>query len=277
MPTDDSINLDKPLTEEDIRKMEKEAERIERAARKAEREAKQIQDAANTLKEYEEAQGRSPLAAFGGGSDKSTGSGFGGLGGKEAGSGTISKGRRVGQSTEKAPVSFERIQEMIAEFEEHKEEFKNVMDEAKKHRQELEKKIGEIEGGIQRGFSEFTSFGRNPIQFGRGKAMGLLKGAGLYGAIATFIIEMGEQIYNQIRDEVVSFFQPGGRFDVRKIVLDVAGEYNHMDYLIKIKAGRIFYTGDAGQDLRQGAVRDEGNTRELRDGHLRYINFAHNE
>ena len=44
-----------------------------------------------------------------------------------------------------------------------------------------------------------------------------------------------------------------------------------MNYLTSIKNGNVIFTGDAGQDMVQGAVRGAFNTRDLRDGHLRHI------
>ncbi|MGI9535122.1 MAG: hypothetical protein ACR2NW_09235 [Thermodesulfobacteriota bacterium] len=276
MPVEDEINLDKPLTEKEIAKMEREADRIERAAKKAEREAKQIQDAAKTLSDYEAAQQKSPLAAFGGAPDHSTGTGFNGLGGTLPGSGTMSKGRRVGQGTDKSAIVTEKIKELEAQVNKNTEESY----EAKTARQLLEKKMQKVlqtEGKISKGIGDIIGASRNTFSFGKNKALGYLGKAGIYGAIAQFVIQMGEQVYNEALSAVKEQFKPGGIWDKRKLVLDVVTEYESIEYLTKLKSGGVFFTADAGQELRQGAPQGANNTRELRDGHLRFMQLHYNE
>ena len=96
-------------------------------------------------------------------------------------------------------------------------------------------------------------------------------GAGLYGAIAVFAIEMAEKMVDEAIALFKRNFEAGGVFDTRKVIENQVKEYQSLNYLTNIKNGNVIFTGDAGQDMVQGAVRGAFNTRDLRDGHLRHI------
>jgi hypothetical protein len=173
------------------------------------------------------------------------------------------------------------IEKRITEIEENQKTIINLLNKNKEERREYQLKIDENtnlinkfqegKGQFNQIYGEINSLRNDPLSFGKGKIKGLLGKAGIYGAVAMFAWEMGEKLYNQIVNEVKSMYGKGGVFDIRKQVRDQVTEYNSIKYLEKIRSGQVIFTADAGQDLVQGAVRGAYNTRDLRDGHLRYF------
>lgn len=126
----------------------------------------------------------------------------------------------------------------------------------------LEEKIAKTQNFLQSGFS----FLRNPGGFLQGGAFSLLGRLGLAGAVAQFGIGFIQDIFEEIKGQ----FGPGGLFDTRKLVLNEVKTVTSLDTLINISNGNLFFTDDAGLTLRQSAP-EYSNTRDLRNGHLRYI------
>ena len=253
MPVDEDINLDNPdgLTQEDIEALKRQAEEIELYAenieenvRKVEEGSKKVKDATGGLNLYQQDLLRG-----------------------DTGEMVVPVGQDL--SNEKLTEMVIDILKKMKEAEKERKENAASIEEVKTHAQQFQ----EAKGGIQGAYGQITSFRANPFGFGKGKLMGLLGKAGLAGLVAAFAIQMAEQMYNQVLQEVKSQFQAGGAWDKRKLVHDELNEYNTIAYLTRIRSGEVFFTADAGSDLRQGAPRGVNNTRDLRDGHMRYIQF----
>ena len=141
---------------------------------------------------------------------------------------------------------------------------------AKKEREQLIRQVRGIEGDIQGGFSQFMGAKNNPISFGKNKVLGALGKAGLYGVIAKFVIDMGQQVFDSVISEMKSFFKAGGVFDIRKDVLNELKQVANLDHMIAVQRGEVFFTSDTAEILRQG-VPQTSNTREKVNGHKQYI------
>lgn len=260
MPIDRDFNLDNPdgITEEDIRQMEEEADRIEAIAKRAEAAKEKIESVGAPLKGMSFAQ----LNVL----DKALGEGTR----QEDSGGTTTAGEVGGMDKEELmDLVIEMMKTMEDAKAERKENKKNV-DFAEKHRKELERKITGIENDISKAYGEVKGLMANPIGFGRGKFMGLLGKAGIYGAIAVFAIQMAQQVYDQVIDEVKSMFQPGGVLDVRKDVLDAVRQVANIDHMINVSQGKIFFTSDTSEILRQGIPLNY-NTRDRVNGYKQYL------
>lgn len=260
MPIDRDFNLDNPdgITEEDIRQMEEEADRIEAIAKRAEAAKEKIESVGAPLKGMSFAQ----LNVL----DKALGEGTR----QEDSGGTTTAGEVGGMDKEELmDLVIEMMKTMEDAKAERKENKKNV-DFAEKHRKELERKITGIENDISKAYGEVKGLMANPIGFGRGKFMGLLGKAGIYGAIAVFAIQMAQQVYDQVINEVKSMFQPGGVLDVRKDVLDAVRQVANIDHMINVSQGKIFFTSDTSEILRQGIPLNY-NTRDRVNGYKQYL------
>jgi len=257
LPIDKDFNLDNPdgITEEDIREMDKQADELEEIAKRAEEAKNKIDSVGAPLKGMSFAQLNVMEKALGG-----EGGGTG-----QAGDGDI------------GGMNKEQLMDLMIEMMKTMETAKKEREVAKSERNEFEKHIAEIRSDVSAGYQQISSFRANPIGFGKGKIMGTLGKLGVWGAVAAFVVQMVEQVYNQVLAEVKSQFEAGGVWDKRKLVEDVVKEYESMNYLTKIKSGQVIFTADAGQELRQGAPKGVFNTRDLRDGHLRFIQLHFDE
>ena len=267
MPIDRDFNLDNPngITEEDIREMEEQADEIEAIAKRAEAAKEKIASVGAPIKNMSFAQLSIIDKALG------EGTGQGDSGGGESGGGM------AGMNKEQLTDLIIELLKTMEEAKKERGEIKKKLTEEEKKRKEFEKKINEIESDISKGYNEINSFKANPMGFGKGKMMGMLGKLGVWGAVAAFVIQMAESVYNQVLAEVKAQFGPGGVWDKRKLVEDVIKEYESISYLTKIKSGQVIFTADAGQELRQGAPKGVFNTRDLRDGHLRFIQLHFDE
>lgn len=245
MPIDKEIDLDDPdgITEEDITRMNEEADKLKDIAVQSEANVEIIK---KNMKIFE-GQNFKTIDAL-----------------------TGKAGEGVGIPNESDV--YEIVIKILAEQEKAKaERRKNAEDieEIKTASEQFQQGASGFKGAL----GEINSFKGNPFGAGKHKMLGLLGKAGLAGLVAQFTIQMGEQLYGQILSEVKSQFGAGGAWDRRKLVEDELNEYNSIAYLTKIRSGQVFFSADAGQELRQGAVKGANTTRELRDGHLRYIQF----
>ena len=271
MPIDRDFNLDNPdgITEEDIREMDRQADEIEEIAKRAEKAKEKIASVGAPIKDMSFAQLSIIDKALSGEAIP-----------KREEKIKEDEGTREEDSAgaQMAGMGKEELMDLIIELmktmEDAKEERKKInkkLTEAEKERKEFEKHINEIKSDISQGMGEINSFRANPMGFGKSKIMGLLGKAGIWGAVAAFVVQTAEQVYNQVLAEVKAQFGAGGVWDKRKLVEDVVTQYESINYLTKIKAGQVIFTADAGQELRQGAPKGVFNTRDLRDGHLRFI------
>ncbi|KKK57066.1 hypothetical protein LCGC14_3058220, partial [marine sediment metagenome] len=246
MPVDEPINLDDPdgITQDDLDRMNKEADELERIAKKAEENAETVETAKKKLEGLNFAQ----LNIL----DKT-------LDSRGGGGGSIDQEQLMDLVIE--------IYEELEEAKKERKENKKKLTDVKKAIKEAKAEVGETRGVI----GEINSFRGSPMGFGKGKLLGFIGKIGVAGVVAQFVIQMAEQTFNQVMAAVKDQFKAGGAWDKRKLVEDVLSEYNNIDYLRRIKSGQVIFTADAGQDLRQGAPRGNFNTRELRDGHLRFL------
>jgi hypothetical protein len=295
MPVDKDINLDKPLSDEDIRALEEEANRLEEIAQKSQEDAEEAEkllakedkllDSAvktvdkinkeaekaeksrlkigRTIKEVNQlAEHQSALSGLGGEdqfAEEEREGGFAGFGGRGAFAGVISKGRRTGQGKEQSPLG--RLESMEVELLEAKkladvERMKNL-----KRIQSNMKSIADnkkLISTVQKDVGEVLQFSRNPTGFLGGRLKGMLGRAGIAGFIAIVALQVAEQVFEYVKEQ----FGPGGAFDIRKEMLDRDREMIEMNNILDRRAGRVFFTSDT--ELRQGIAQD-GNTTRLRD------------
>ena len=253
MPVDDEINLDNPegLTQEDIDRMVEQADELERIAYTSEKNAETIK---KNLKVFEDKSFKEINAMTGEATDLN-----------------------IGDDTdirEKIAEIYEFMDEAKRERQENLDEInknKVKLSEADIERARILKQFESMSGEVRNVYGQVSSFRGNPLGFGIRGLKGLLGKAGIYGAVAMVAWEMGESMYNQIMTEIKNQFKAGGVYDTRKMVEDQINEYNSIAYLSKIKSGQIIFTADAGQDLVQGQTDGAYNTRNLVDGHLRFI------
>src|SRR3989304_640491 len=136
MPVEKDINLDKPLSEADIRQMEEDASRLEELAKKAEansEKASSLQSKENQLSEH-----RTALGNIGGEEDfeESEAGGFEGMGGRDPFTGRLKTGRTAfGTGQEKSPMgTIIRLQAQL-------EEAVKLAEQQKKEQKKIEKEI----------------------------------------------------------------------------------------------------------------------------------------
>ena len=249
----DEINLDNPegISKEDIDRMVEQADELERIAYTSEKNAETVK---KNLRVFENKSFKEINAMTGEATDLS-----------------------IGDDTdirEKIAEIYEFMDEAKRERQENLDEInknKTKISEADIERERILKQFNSMSGEIRNVYGQVSSFRGNPLGFGMGKIKGLLGKAGIYGAVAMVAWEMGESMYNQIMTEIKNQFKAGGVYDTRKMVEDQINEYNSIAYLSKIKSGQVIFTADAGQDLVQGQTDGAYNTRNLVDGHLRFI------
>lgn len=247
MPVDDEINLDSPdgITQENIDRMNEMADELEQIAERSETNAEKIkQNMKSVEKDIDDVKDVTGITS------NNTG---------------IEERLTQIEETQKKFIAF------FSKAKEEREENKRKLTEAEKERQMILEEFRENSSRFGQMYGEVNFFRNDPVSFGRGKIKGFLGKAGIYGAVAMFAWEMGESLYKQILSEIKGMYGRGGIFDIRKQVTDQVTEYNNIKYLEKIRSGQVIFTADAGQDLVQGAVRGAYNTRDLRDGHLRYF------
>lgn len=247
MPIDENFSLDAPegLTDDDINELNRQADELERSAVKAEASAEKIKEAKKAF----EGMNMFQIDALGKGED-------------------VNISNIGGYSKEQLSTM---VVEILEELEKQKKELKETkkeLTEEQKARKELEGKINEVEKGIQKGFGEATGFINNPFGKTKNKALGMLGKAGIWGAVASFVVQMGENIYNEIIDQVKDLYKAGGLLDPRKDMLDQVKEFMPQNDLIDIDQGRIIFATTSG--INQLAP-DFSNTERKVHGHLKDI------
>lgn len=279
MPVDEDINLNQPLSAEDLKQLEREAKEMEKAVSKMEREAEKAEKAKNkigkTITEVNQlATHNTPFGDLGEFSERDDVSL---LGTPTTQDGVLPIGRqgmRAGEQVNRSPMGAveENTQMFLNEIKIEQAIAKKEREEAKKEREQNREMIDSVRsttGDIQ-GF-ETQAFGllHNPQGMAMGKIKGLL-GKSVYGAIALMVFELGEKIFNDIMNEVKGLFRAGGIYDVRKLVRDEVHEINSLDYILKMDEGMIYFTSNTSEVLRQGPA-SQSNTRELEYGHKQFL------
>lgn len=308
MPVERDIDLNKPLSTEDINYLEEEANRLEELAKEAQEDAKKakefqkeeeriLNDAVNKVEKIEKeadkaekakkkigksikevnelAENRSGLAGMGGDDPFIQQGGMGGMG---AGTGQIKAGRTgFGTGQERSPLGLipgeQRMRELerLADLKLAKEERAKLSKIQKEHAEKLAKQRKLI-STVQKGEQDFFAMSRNPLGFGMGKMTGLLMKGGIYGIIALAVISMAQQIF----EEVKKLYAPGGPFDIRKQMMDRDRELIELDHLLDRRGGRVFFTADT--DLVQGSPEiNSGSTNRIVQQTLRYQALHHDE
>ena len=253
MPVDDEVNLDAPdgISQDDIDRMHSQADELERIADKSEANAEII---------------RKNMKVFDGKSFKEIDA--------VTQNAKESSGKEISGDAEQRLNEIEERQKeiliLLNEAKEGREKNKKKLTELEMKQQEQMQKFNQSSGDISNIWTQGQSL-KNPVAMGMLKLKGLAMRAGVYGAIAVFALEMVEKIVDEIVATIKDQFKAGGVFDVRKVIENQVKEYQSLNYLTSIKNGNVIFTGDAGQDMVQGAVRGAFNTRDLRDGHLRHI------
>ena len=257
MPVDDEVNLDAPdgISQDDIDRMHSQADELERIADKSEANAEII---------------RKNMKVFEGKSFKEIDAVTGDVASKESGA----TGEISGDAEQRLNEIEERQKEILIllnEAKEGREKNREKLTDLEKQQQEQMRQFNSTSGDISNVWAKGKSWTTNPVQNVMQTVKRMAMRAGIYGAIAVFALEMVEKAVDEAIAMFKRNFEAGGVFDVRKVIENQVKEYQSLNYLTSIKNGNVIFTGDAGQDMVQGAVRGAFNTRDLRDGHLRHI------
>lgn len=274
IPVSEPIDLRKPLTHEDIDKLNKEADEAEEIVREYEQSQKDMEDlltkAKKSAKGAEDAEQKAaqvlmrferetfagmsnPLAGMGGDVFYPEDEDSPAFGGTTPTTGQL-KGRRYSRQTAKNPMAnlartVQRNKEAVAEA-------------AKKHKV-LAGKVAKVNKLVGEGVGFMT----NPVGFGTAKLQGVLGGMvgklGIAGGSIMLVVTIVQTLWKLFKKE----FGPGGAFDIRKMMLDRDKTIAELDDILARRSGRVFFTGDV--NLRQGAP-EFSNTERLRDQALRY-------
>lgn len=260
MPYDREINLDKDLTDEDIKQLEADADKIEKLAKEAQKDAQSLLDAEKKAEEAEKrirekvgttikkvnrlTESQSPLGMIGGDVDFDDVELSGIFGGGSA-TGLPEKPK---DQYGRAPAAYRSGPDYIAPRE------RTAMD---------------IERMVEEKVNLVLQASGNIGQFVNGKLI-RFAGATAIGAGILF----GKEVFDEIVERIKKLFGPGGPFDLRKMVLEAAKEITNLNYLIKINSGQVFFTSDTSEILRQGTqVGFSTNLRNSLAGHKQYLQF----
>ncbi len=303
MPVEKDINLDKPLTTEDINNLEEEANRLEKLAKEAKEDAKKakqfqkeedkmLNDAVKkiealekeaikaekaknkigrSIKEVNElASHKSGLGGMGGTSPFAQEEEFG-MGGMIPGGGQIPKRSGFGTGGRNDPMgNMASMQQKFADMmKELEKKTKEAQKKASKERAENARKLANQKKAvskIQKAQSDFFAVQRNPAGFGMGQLKGLMMKGGIYGFIALAVLAMAEQVYSEIK----RLYADGGPYDVRKQMLARDQEIIELSHILDRRKGSVFFTSD--YELQQGAP-SISNTERLRDRAIIYQNL----
>ena len=288
MPVERDIDLNKPLSSEDIDYLEEEANRLEELAKEAQEDAKKtkefqkeeekvLNDAVKKVEKIEKeadkaekaknkigksikevnelAEHQAPLGGMEGGEKPSFG-----LGGMDPSAGQM-KARRMGFGTgqERSPLGLIpgeiRQAEMrrLADEKLAKEEREKLKDEDKKaeeHRRDLEKKLREQKQMIGK-IGKGGGDAMNFMQNPAGMAMGKLKGLIGRAGIYGLIALMVWQMAEQVFKEIKRLYAPGGPYDERKQMQDRDQEIIEIAHILDRRSGRVFFTADT--EVTQGS------------------------
>lgn len=257
MPIDREINLDRDLTEEDIKQLEKEADLIEKAAKKAEKEAEKLDKIEKKVddqtKRIDKKIGRVVKASNNLTSSRSP---LGALGGNQVFADDNSQGTQFGEGSSHLPLkSKDQSSHAPAAYRSGPDYEAPHVPTPKEIEQMIEGKVNIL----------LQATG-SPIQFFGGRLLGIAKASAIGAALF-----LTEEVFEEIVNRVKSLFAPGGVFDVRKLVLDASKEINSLKVITKIENGIVYFSSDTSEILRQGVTNGVSNTRDLVYGHKRYL------
>lgn len=247
MPVDDEINLDNPegLTQNDIDRMVEQAEELRLVAENSEKSAETIK---KNLKVFEKRSFKEIDAITG-----------------EAKELDVNNMDTL-QLKEQIATILEQLleaKEARAKNEAQIKQNKLLLERQQTTIQRLENEIQGAVRDLDSNIATFQSATNNPLGFGKGKIIGMVGKAGVYGAIALFVYKMVEQYWESFKDS----FKAGGANDIRKLMEDRDREMMELSDIVDRRAGRVFFTETT--TLRQGSP-NFSNTENLADQVSRY-------
>ena len=247
MPVDDEINLDNPegLTQNDIDRMVEQAEELRFVAENSEKSAETIK---KNLKVFEKRSFKEIDAITG-----------------EAKELDVNNMDTL-QLKEQIATILEQLleaKEARAKNEAQIKQNKLLLERQQTTIQRLENEIQGAVRDLDSNIATFQSATNNPLGFGKGKIIGMVGKAGVYGAIALFVYKMVEQYWESFKDS----FKAGGANDIRKLMEDRDREMMELSDIVDRRAGRVFFTETT--TLRQGSP-NFSNTENLADQVSRY-------
>ena len=247
MPVDDEINLDNPegLTQEDIDRMVEQADELERIAYTSEKNAETIK---KNLKVFEDKSFKEINAMTGEANDLNVDN-----------MNTVQLKEQIANILEQLLEAKEERAKNEAEIRKNK----MLLERQGTRLQQLEAEIKQGVSDLDSNISTFQSVTSNPLAFGKGKIIGMIGKAGVYGAIALFVYKMVEQYWQSFQDS----FKAGGANDIRKLMEDRDREMMELSDMVDRRAGRVFFTETT--TLRQGSP-NFSNTENLADQVSRY-------
>jgi hypothetical protein len=296
MPVEDNADFRLPLTASMVDKMHKQADQYEKDAERMERAQQKFTNMLGTHAQgmgYQ--KGYNPkdpsvydpsTAAAGatgkiahvmkGGMKPSMGETGSPQGAGDPESANITSARRVGAGVgasglqKMTPQSIRAFQAaalqdqkaMMAKIKEHEMKIR----EHEQHIQNIHNNISKGFGKVQEGFS----FAANPVKFGMTQGLKMLGKASAIGAIAAMVIEQVQSVYQQVIEQIKDMYAPGGILDVRKEQLDSLRQVGTLSSLIDMEQGRVFFTSNTGELLRQG-VPQATNTEGRVNGYKQYL------
>jgi chromosome segregation ATPase len=247
LPVDDEINLDNPegLTQNDIDRMVEQAEELRLVAENSEKSAETIK---KNLKVFEKRSFKEIDAMTG-----------------EAKELDVNNMDTL-QLKEQIATILEQLleaKEARAKNEAQIKQNKLLLERQQTTIQRLENEIQGAVRDLDSNIATFQSATNNPLGFGKGKIIGMVGKAGVYGAIALFVYKMVEQYWESFKDS----FKAGGANDIRKLMEDRDREMMELSDIVDRRAGRVFFTETT--TLRQGSP-NFSNTENLADQVSRY-------
>ncbi len=271
MPVDDDINLDDPngITSEDIRRMNEQADELERIANNAENNSERILEAKKKLEGMTFAEKNLLDKMLDDRNTKQIGFDIDDVvdeddDDKKSKRKTGNTGDNIEGMTKEEMADL--VIDILKELENAKKERKSntlKIDEGEKDRAIMKDAIKNQIRGAEGNFNEFMGATRSPIGFAKGRLLRIIGKAGIVGIIITAVHRVAETLWK----EYMKSFEAGGANDIRKLMEDRDRELAELDDILSRRAGRVFFTGDV--DLRQGAPQFS-NTERLRDQVIRY-------
>jgi len=295
MPVDEEIDLSKPLSDDDIRKLNQEADEIEEIAERAEsagnkleknadKAEEEVRKLAKNLQEAEEKEkktleklmnsdkirkiaekhgltaGAGPTGGVGGGDDfedkEPKGTTFGGA--DETGAGEVLPSDRPRDKMSRTPMQqLSQYQQLLQQMKEKQRENTRKIKHIESKREHLMRRMTEIERGQEKVLREFQQ-GVSVIRNPIGFVQGRLMSLVGKAIPIGMIITIAQQVFELIK----TMFGPGGVYDIRKLVKDQVTIYMDTEVYNKINRGEIFF-GAAGAELTQGVGPAWSNTQDL--------------
>ena len=261
MPVDEDINLDAPegITQEEIDKMNKQADEIEEIADRTEKNVNRIQKASQSVNKNDLQKEKNIfIKQFNANEDQ------------------IDYINSLNQNEfdEFKALVIKSLEQFVIEQEKLKKLEEEVWEIKTKDISDLKSEFLKTRSSFQNGFSDVMGTIKNPV----GRGMGFLRGIAMGGAgavlplTALFIgVEVGKMVYDTVISEVKSWYEAGGIFDRRKVVLDEMKQIANLDHMLAIHRGDLFFTSDTAEFIRQGISQNDSNARTRIYGHKQYI------